>query len=176
MIRRSMIERFRQSNDELRGARRMDVDEEYLALIDTNELVVCWGRGESIALGEIWRRHHAWMRGLAGRYLQPYDELSRLYEADDFLYEVVGRLTMQALRGDLSERTVGVNDFWMLFRDPLRQCIREARERNSAIKRGGDRAERGSRAGYPAARGPRPRSPTTSTCSSPARSAPRRSR
>jgi RNA polymerase sigma factor (sigma-70 family) len=116
----------------------MDDDRNVLERMDTKDLlerIIC---GESQAIGEIWRRHYRRMHELATQSLRRYRGLSRRYEADEFLHDVVGRLTKLAVRGQLRHDTSLANDFWLLFRDVLRQSIRDEVERLSAIKRGGD--------------------------------------
>jgi RNA polymerase sigma factor (sigma-70 family) len=123
----------------------MEVEED-LVEIDTGDLFERFVCGENRAFGEIWRRHYRRMRAIAGRYLQPYRELGSRYEADDFLDEVVGRLTKKALRGEVV-RVGSSGEFWTLFRKVLRQCIREEHQRLCAGKRGGDGAKPPVRAG-----------------------------
>jgi RNA polymerase sigma factor (sigma-70 family) len=111
--------------------------EEHLVELDTGDLFERFVIGENRAFGEIWRRHYRRMRAIARRYLQPYRELRSRYEADDFLDDVVGRLTKKALRGELV-RIGSSGEFWALFRKVLRQCIREEHQRLRAGKRGGE--------------------------------------
>jgi RNA polymerase sigma factor (sigma-70 family) len=125
----------------------MDDDRIALERMDTKDLlerIIC---GESQAIGEIWRRHYGRMHELATRSLRRYRGLSRRYEADEFLHDVVGRLTKLAVRGKLRVDTSLADDFWLLFRDVLRQSIRDEVQRISAIKRGGNGSKNPDREG-----------------------------
>jgi hypothetical protein len=113
-------------------------DECDLACLDTDALVVQLVRGQINALGEIWRRHCGRMHSMARLDLRPFQELNRLCEADDILRKAAADLTWRALTGGLINKVSCRNDCWLLFRDVLRHCIRDAQERNSAIKRGGE--------------------------------------
>jgi RNA polymerase sigma factor (sigma-70 family) len=105
--------------------------------MDADRLFRWYIGGESRAFDEIWRRHHRRMRAIVQGYLRPYRELSRGFEVDEFVNDVIGKLTEQIPQGE--PPAAGECDrFWMLFRTVARQCILEKLRWLSAIKRGGN--------------------------------------
>lgn len=108
---------------------------------ETPDFLKTLARGQTDALGEIWRRHYRRMLVMARHYLDPHPELRQLLEADDVLGEAAARLTLEALAGGLIDKFSCRNDFWLYFRKVLRQCVREERERNARLKRGGEGME-----------------------------------
>lgn len=124
-----------------RGIEEPIEDEEFdwdLTRMDTDTLAGSYSRGQVNAFGEIWRRHYGRMRAMAREELGPFRALSRLYEPDDALCDVAGRMIERALAGDWADEIACGNDFWRFFHNVLRQCIRDEQDRLSAIKRGGE--------------------------------------
>jgi RNA polymerase sigma factor (sigma-70 family) len=122
-------------------------DAGHLADLDSDALIRRYVRGDDLALGEIWRRYQGRMRAMATYYLRRYRDLGRHYDADDAVCEAMHRLAQRAHGAEHVDRITCSNDFWLFFRNLLRQCIRDECDRQAAIKRGGGGSKRRSRDG-----------------------------
>ena len=112
----------------------------------TTAIVRKCAAGDRIALEELVLRYNWKMVQLANRYMRRLRVYNATSDAEDAVNDTLTKLCQRAIDGEL--RCIqSSNEFWRMFFSMLKVEIRDARDRDDALKRGGPGRARFARAG-----------------------------